>query len=197
MPPANQSRTSMPRARGARIVATAEGDDKRIDITDPIEWCKYNEYLFVENRNILRKNKADPMRVMIEEMNRFAGTEGVHFYDMEKNENKSGQRACEEMANGDRDCELTAYFHYFVAKQNRKRAYDIFNEWRDNIIDYLDQRSDYADGQYLEHSNKQMAKVKENEKALKLMDMLGYWDFRLAGAKVWKSVCSDKAFFKK
>lgn len=175
------------------ISRTKFNPDNPIDPRDPVSWCAYNEYLFTENRRILNGNQSSPIREILAGASQF---EHVHFYDTESGEAKKAGRAVEEMENTDNDCRLTAYFHYFVAKQNRKRAYEMFGKWRENVTDYLDQRSDYKEGQYLKKSDEQMKKVNENDKALKFMDAIGWWDKRIAGAKVYKSVCSDPAFFK-
>lgn len=204
MPPASQKATrrggvrrgspnNAPRRMRIPVGAEGDPDEKAVDFCNPIEWCKHNEYLFTENCRILKRNKEDPMRQMVE-----AGMAyGATFLDTSKGECKASAKAVEEMENADRDCEYTAYFHFFVAKQNRAKSYEMFNKWRDNVAEYLEHRSEYKEGQYLRKSKEQMDKVKTNENMLKLMDAMKWWDFRIMGAKVYKSVCSDPRFFKK
>ena len=171
-------------------------EGQRTDLMDnfenPLDWAIYNQNIFVENRNRLNNNKRrDEVRQAIEAM---APMGKVVFVDVDLKESKSCDTAVEEMLNNDKDIEYSAYFHYFVAKQNRKKAYEWFEKWRDNLVEYLEQRSEYREGDYLQKCKEVKGKANGNEKILKLMDLTGWWGKRIGGMKIYKIACCDKAF---
>ena len=86
-----------------------------------------------------------------------------------------------------KDIEYKAYYHYFVAKQNRKRAMEFHHKIKENALmkaDCIGEKD--TEGDYLEECDFMKRDYDLREHYNEMMDKIGWWSYRELGQKLYK-----------
>ena len=151
----------------------------------PEEWYKWNWDFYLRNKEHYANNKK------MEEMKNIILESGqdFNFFDMS---DEGGYAVREnEFSSTDeenlKDIEYKAYYHYFVAKQNRKRAMEFHEKIRDNALQKAERIGDRdTEGDYLDECNWMKDDYEVRTHHNNLMDASGWWDYRQLGKKLYK-----------
>lgn len=153
-------------------------------IMNPQQWFKYNWDFYLTNKEHYQQNKR---MLEIKE----ALTEGgQHFSFWDVGDDGFNLREDEFSSTDEenlKDIEYKAYYHYFVAKQNRKRAIEFHHKIKENALmkaDCIGEKD--TEGDYLEECDFMKREYDAREHYNKKMDEIGWWSYRELGQKLYK-----------
>jgi hypothetical protein len=148
----------------------------------PQQWFKYNWDLYLSNKQIYQQAKQNfKIKDSVLDMG-----EDFIFYDTEKGKYKINEFSSTDEENL-KDIEYKAYYHYFVAKQNRKRAMEFHHKIKENALmkaDCIGEKD--TEGDYLEECDFMKREYDAREHYNEKMDDIGWWSYRELGQKLHK-----------
>lgn len=152
-----------------------------------IQWCQDNERLFNSNKKRFNENKGSCLMGW----SPADFKEPTHFINMEDASVYSVDTAAKEFANNQKSVELTAYYHYFICKQNRKRAKEFYDKLVELEYERLEIGEDIStessdEGKYLQLSSEARAFYEKHKLVWEGMDRVGWWDIRHNNLKLYK-----------
>ncbi len=152
-----------------------------------IQWCRDNERLFNSNKKRFNENKNS---CLLGWSPKDCDT-ATHFINMEDGSMYSVGTAAKEYQNNQKSVELTAYYHYFICKQNRKRAKEFYDKLVELEYERLDIGEEICDetsdeGKYLLLSKEARAFYDKHKLVWEGMDRMGWWDIRHNDLKLYK-----------
>ena len=142
-----------------------------------INWDFYlqNKTLYKENHQMLELMKLSNL-----------GNVGVVYINGNTNETFENQMSCSDEVN-QKDISYKAYFHYFVARQNKKKAEEFHIKIRDNSLERAEiWAEEKNEGEYLEECDRIKTEYEAREWYMKKMNNLHWWELRENGKKFYK-----------
>ncbi len=110
----------------------------------------------------------------------------IHFIQEEENECYTNSMSVSDEENM-KDISYKAYFHYFVARQNKKKAEEFHIKIRDNSLERAEIWGEKKnEGKYLEECDRIKKEYETREWYMKKMNNLHWWDLREDGKKFYK-----------
>ena len=141
-----------------------------------------NWNFYLKNKELFQQNHQ--MLELMELSN--LGNVGVVYINGDTNETFQNEMSCSDEENM-KDISYKAYFHYFVARQNKKRAEEFHIKIRDNSLERAEIYAERKDeGKYLEECERIKEEYETREYFMKNMDRLNWWGLREAGKKLYK-----------
>ena len=141
-----------------------------------------NWNFYLKNKEVYQKNNQ--MMDLIKLSN--CGDVGVVYINGETNETFHNEMSCSDEENM-KDISYKAYFHYFVARQNKKRAEEFHIKIRDNSLERAEIWAERKDeGKYLEECDRIKKQYERREHFMKNMNRLHWWELRENGKKFYK-----------
>ena len=141
-----------------------------------------NWNFYLKNKELYNQNKdmKDLMDSLREEGN------DIHFIQAEENECYTNEMSVSDTENQN-DISYKAYYHYFVARQNKKRAEEFHIKIRDNSLERAEIWAERKDeGKYLEECDRIKKEYETREHYMENMNRLKWWELREAGKKLYK-----------
>jgi hypothetical protein len=142
----------------------------------------HNWEFYLKNKKLYQDNLQ--MKKFVDEL--VSEGQDIHYISPDADECYLNQMSVSDEENF-KDISYKAYFHYFVARQNKKKAEEFHIKIRDNSLEraeiWAEKRNE---GKYLEECERIKEEYETRDWYMKKMDNLHWWELRENGKKFYK-----------